>query len=206
MNDFLDKWKNDSKFKAKTQLLFYTAFMIFALIFGLVNRGEVKYNEDLPLKDNDEKTSIVIPDKYNYTIDIIINDKQYRYEGKQTPKEETLTKIVEKETHSYVRKEDTYYSGVIIMNDIVSKNEVYDIIDYNYLNLNTINQYLSVSRKENDKNIVYIKDIILGNDSEQYISIKVNDNKINIDYTSLLQLFDKSIENCNVEYSIEEIE
>ena len=206
MNGFLDKWNNDSKFKVKVQLVIYTGFVLIALIFALASRSTINYDDKLPAKNDKEESIITIPKKYNYSIDIAINNKNYRYEGKQSENEETITKIVDNQTRYYIKKDNVYYQGTNIMNGSVSQEEVYDMIDYSYLNLNTINQYLTLSKKQNNLNLVYLKDIIIGNASEQYITIEVKNNKINIDYTSLLQLFDKTIERCNIEYVIEEIE
>ena len=89
---------------------------------------------------------------------------------------------------------------------ITTKDEVYNIIDYNYLNLDIINQYLSKSKIENKKNIVYLKDIILGNTSEEYITISIDDNIVNVDYTALMNNFNKSVEKNIVEIIIEDIE
>lgn len=206
MNNFWNNWNDDPKFKVKVKLGIYTGFVLFALIFALASRNTTIYEDDISIDDNNQKTSITIPSEYEYTIDITINDKKYRYEGAKNPQEETIIKIIDNSTHYYMKKEDQYYKGTTIMNGTVSKEEVYDIIDYSYLNLETINQYLSLSSKNDSKYLVYLKDIILGNDSQEYITIEIAENKISINYTSLLKTFDKKTESCIVDIIIEEKE
>ena len=94
-------------------------------------------------------------------------------------------------------------------NDIyvkTTKDEVYDIVNYNYLNLETINEYLSKATANNNQYLVYLKDIILGNDSEDYFVILINDKTIDIDYTPLMKQFNSKINNYKVTIKIEVIE
>lgn len=207
MNEFVEKWRTDSKFKAKVQLGFYAVFILIALIFALMSRNTISNsNNNLLIDYEEEITNIKIPEKYEYSIKINLNNIEYTYEGNKTEEKETIIKIINKERTNYIKKENKYYKNSIMINNIVKKEDVYDIIDYSYLNLNTINKYLSVSKKETDQRIVYLNDIILGYDSEEYIIIELETNKIKIDYTSLLQIFDNTIESCNVEYIIKETE
>ena len=207
MNDFLEKWKTDSKFKAKVQLGIYGGFMLIAVIFAFAARSNANYNNETFFNSNQEENekSISIPEKYKYSINIDLNEKNYKYTGIKNKDQETITKTKDDKIYKYIKKKDTYYQNSVVINNITEKEEVYDIIDYNYLNLETINQYLSKSIEEEDRYIVYLKDIILGNDSDNYITIKKDKNKININYTALINLFNKDIEDLNVEIIIEEI-
>ena len=81
---------------------------------------------------------------------------------------------------------------------------MYDIVNINYINLNTINEYLKTSHKNNNQYIVYLKDIILENESDDYFIILVNDNEINIDYTPLEKIINNNIEKYKVHIKIEE--
>ena len=87
-----------------------------------------------------------------------------------------------------------------------TKDEVYDIVNYNYINLESINTYLNKATNNNDQYLVYLKDIILGNNSEEYFVILVNNNKINIDYTPLMQEFNENIFKYTVDIEILEKE
>lgn len=211
MKDFLDKWNSDSKFKAKIKLGLYTLFVVIVSIFTLSARGNIEATNTLEnnndINQNEQEASLIeIPDKYNYKINITINDKSYQYNGTKETAKETITKISNNVTKNYIYQDGSYYqedNGNYILS---SKEEVYDVVSYNYLNLDTINQYLSKAKKENETYKVYLKDIILGNDSEEYITITIKANKVNIDYTSLMKLFDQYVEKYMVEIVIEEIE
>ena len=63
-----------------------------------------------------------------------------------------------------------------------------------------------MSTKKDNQYLVYLKDIVLGSDSQEYITITKEEDKINIDYTSLMNQFDKTIDNYTVEFVIEEKE
>lgn len=208
MNDFLEKWKTDSKFKAKVQLVIYGGFMLIAVIFAVAARSSSNYNTEsfIEHKKEENKAEIAIPEKYKYSINIELNDKIYKYTGIKNKEQETITKTKDDKTYQYIKKKDTYYQNAVVINNIIEKEDVYDIVDYNYLNLETINQYLSKSIKEDDEYIVYLKDIILGNDSDKYITIKKDKNKININYSELIKLFNKDIQELNIEIIIEEME
>lgn len=207
MQEFIEKWKNEPRFKTKVKLGLYTLFVVIVAIFALSNRGTIYSNTSH--SDSDiiiDDPSIEIPDAYNYTINVAINTNIYTYSGTKNKNSETITKTVEDVTHKYIYQDGRYYKESIVINNIISKEEVYDIIDYNYINLDTINKYLSLSKEDNGTYVVYLKDIIIGHESDEYITITKNKNQINIDYTSLMKLFDKTIESSLIEVIIEEIE
>ena len=80
-------------------------------------------------------------------------------------------------------------------------------LDDNYINLESINSYLEKAKSSNNNQyLVYLKDIILGNDSEEYFTILINDDKINIDYTPLIKQFNHDIKKYKVNIQINEIE
>lgn len=211
MKDFIEKWQSDSKFKAKVQLGLYTTFVVLVSIFAISSRGNVQSTNTLDINqtynENGEiNTSINIPKVYNYTTNIILNDKKYQYKGTIENNKEIITKTKDEITTNFIYQDEEYYQKLNEEYILTTKENVYDVVSLNYLKLETINQYLSKSQKENDKYIVYLKDIILGNDSEKYITIILNDNEITVDYTQLMSLFDETIENLSVEIIIEEKE
>ena len=170
MNEFLEKWKTDSKFKAKVQLALYAIPVVIAIILAISAGGEtLKYdNEELSGFNNKEQL-IEVPEEYNYLININLNGETYNYKGTKTQKQEIIQKTKNGTTENYIYKDNKYYKDMLLMNNNVTKEEVYDIVDYDYLQLETINQYLSISKKEDDKYIVNLKDIILGNTTTDYI-------------------------------------
>jgi hypothetical protein len=148
-------------------------------------------------------STITIPEEYTYITNIIINNEQHSYQGIKNKQKESITKTSNQTTDDYIYQAGKYYKKENFEYELTTKEEVYNIISNGYLKLETINKYLSKSHKNNDENIVYIKDIILGSDSEEYITIVIEKNKIIIDYTALMHLFDNSIKSCIVEIIIE---
>ena len=80
------------------------------------------------------------------------------------------------------------------------------------MQLENINKYLLKSEKKEDKFLVYLKDIVLGNESEEYITIEIfqniiiNQQIIKVDYTPLIKAFNSDIEKYYIQIEIEEIE
>ena len=101
----------------------------------------------------------------------------------------TITKEVNHTIKNYLYKNNEYY---LEDNDLyikTTRDEVYDIVNYNYLNLANINTYLEKAEKHNNQFLIYLKDIILDNNSDNYFVIIINNNHINIDYTPLMKEF-----------------
>ena len=215
MNDFLDKWKKNKKYQTKVKLLIYTSFVVIVSIFAISNKNVIstditnEYENSLnKQKDETEfnQKLINIPENYSYEINININDKEYKYTGTKTLIEEKITKKDEETIKNYIYKDGNYYMEDNENYILTTEDELYNLISKNYIELSTINTYISKSINENNQQIVYLKDIILGNISDKYITIEINSNNINIDYTSLINSFDKNINKCLVNINIEEIE
>jgi len=193
MKEFIEKYKTDSKYKAKIQLIGYTIFVIVVSIFALSG-----YKEPTTTNNDNKLTT------YNYKININLNDNLYHYYGTKEKEEIIINKVIdENQTLGYSYKDNNYYRHENDTYVVTTEEEIYDVIEFNYLSLDTIDKYLNLSTKKENENIVYLKDIIIGNSSEEYITILKEENKYNIDYTSLMKLFDNSIEKLTVEIIIE---
>ena len=219
MQDFMEKWNSDPRFKTKVKLSLYTLFVVFVAIFAVSSNNNLSTNElqnEQSEQNNntisneepkfDSTNKIEIPKEYDYEIDIKINESNYKYTGSKNILSENITKEINNITRKYIYEKDNYYREENNSYILTTKEEVYDIVDYNYINLETINEYLSKSIKVENKYLIYLKDIILGNNSEAYITITKKDNKISIDYTNLFNSFDKSINQYLINIEIEEIE
>ena len=223
MKDFMEKWNSDSRFKTKIKLSLYTLFVVFVAIFAVSNRGNIQTNQlqnQTPEENNsnnnvdneinsniDNTVKIEIPNEYGYKIDITINESNYQYTGTKNSIREIITKTVDNIDIKYIYENNNYYKENDTENYILTtKLEVYDVVEYNYLDLETINEYLSKSSKIENQYIVYLEDIILGNNSQDYITISLENNIINVDYTKLLNYFDKSITKYLVKIEIKEKE
>ena len=206
MKEFSEKWHNDKKFRAKIKLLLYGIFIIAVTLYAASINRLSPINNEIDDTKADNITTIPVPEKYHYTIDIDIDDKIYNYFGDKLSDKKTITKIKDNITINYTYQNSEYYREDNNIYILTTEDEVYDIIDYNYLNIDNINNYLRKAVINNNQYIVYLKDIILNNNSNDYIIIEINDKIINIDYTQLLKQIDSSIEKCNVKITIENIE
>lgn len=209
MNDnnkktFKEKWQ-DKKYQAKIKLSGYSIFVVIAIIMILVggasnNKNTIIDNgleDNKTIKDNtDTKDNKLFTIAYpyiielNYNIDNTKNNITYKYSSNNN--ELLITKTNNDTVTNYKYISNKYY---IENNDnyiLTNINKVYDIIDYEYLDIDNINNYLNNATLENDIYKVYLKDIILNNTSDKYITIKLLDNSVEIDYTYLLNILNNS--------------
>ena len=209
MNDndkktFKEKWQ-DKKYQAKIKLSGYSIFVVIAIIMILVegasnNKNTIIDNgleDNKTIKDNtDTKDNKLFTINYpyiielNYNIDNTKNNITYKYSNNNN--ELLITKTNNDIVTNYKYISNKYY---VENNDkyiLTNINKVYDIIDYEYLDIDNINNYLNNATLENDIYKVYLKDIILNNTSDKYITIKLLDNSVEIDYTYLLNILNNS--------------
>ena len=209
MNDnnkktFKEKWQ-DKKYQAKIKLSGYSIFVVIAIIMILVggasnNKNTVIDNgleDNKTIKDNtDTKDNKLFTINYpyiielNYNIDNTKNNITYNYSNNNN--ELLITKTNNDIVTNYKYISNKYY---VENNDnyiLTNINKVYDIIDYEYLDIDNINNYLNNATLENNIYKVYLKDIILNNTSDKYITIKLLDNSVEIDYTYLLNTLNNS--------------
>ena len=219
MDDFLEKWKKDNKFRAKVKLLGYLLFVIFVSLYAVSVNGNmdnyalknITISQNDKVEDEDDKYSISLFDKYDYAINIISNNNNYKYYGNRVDNKVTITKSIDDEEINYVYEDDKYYiqtdTGTY---ELVSRDEVYDVVKYNYISIDSINNYLSVAKKDGNKYLVYLKDVILGSESNDYFVIEVvNDDgkiEISIDYTQLVKEFNDDINKYEINILINEKE
>ena len=201
----IERWK-DKKERAKIELILYGIFFIGVIIFV-----KVLGNTPSNIENNNQVPSSFISsvdDNYEYDTIITINDNTYEYYGKVLGNNSTINlKINDKET-SYHLKNQKYY----ILKDnsyiLIDEKEVYPYIDYLYLNINNIKEYIKLSTKENDTYKVKLSDRILNSNSEDYLTININegDKNIVIDYTSLFKLTRDNIDRVTVNITYNNID
>lgn len=209
MKEFIEKWQTDPRFKNKAKLGLYVLFVIFVAIFAFANNSNVSLNgyENEYNENNDEISNedafIKVPEEYNYKINVEVNGNIYKFEGSKTKQREIIKKIDDEIINNYIYENNNYYQEVDGVYIITTKEKVYKPIKSSYIEIDTINQYLSKSKKENDKYIIYLKDIILGNINEEYIEVTIDNKIINIDYTRLMEYFNNDTEKYLVSIEIE---
>lgn len=196
-----EKW-NDKRERAKIELLLYVIFFISVIIF--VRVGNNISNNNINTSDNLFISQI--NDNYSYDIKININDNNYEYIGKVLGYNSTIEKKDSNTDEYFYKKNDKYYkldqdNGYILSN----KNDIYDVINYDYMDINNIKEYIKISNNDNGIYKVKISDIILNSSSSDYITIKLYNinNTIEIDYTNLLRINDNNITKAivNITYS-----
>lgn len=186
-----EKW-NDKRERAKIELILYAIFFIGVIIF--VRVGNNISNNNINTSDNLFISQI--NDNYSYDIKININDNNYEYIGKVLGYNSTIEKKDSNTDEYFYKKNDKYYkldqdNGYILSN----KNDIYDVINYDYMDINNIKEYIKTSNNDNGIYKVKISDIILNSSSSDYITIKLDNinNTIEIDYTNLLRINDNNI-------------
>ena len=196
-----EKW-NDKRERAKIELILYAIFFIGVIIF--VRVGNNISNNNINTSDNLFISQI--NDNYSYDIKININDNNYEYIGKVLGYNSTIEKKDNNIDEYFYKKNDKYYkldqdNGYVLSN----KNDIYNIINYDYMDINNIKEYIKISNNDNGIYKVKISDIILNSSSLDYITIKIDNinNTIEIDYTNLLKINDSNITKAivNITYS-----
>lgn len=190
MKEFIEKFKTDKKFNNKVQLCFYGIFITLVAIYAF--SGVPNITEPDENKEN-----------YNYQININLNDKLYKYNGTKEENKITINKTIDDLTTNYLYQDDKYYKVEEESLLVVEEKEIYDVVDFDYLSLETINKYLELATLTENVQIVYLRDIVIGNNSEEYITIETKEGYYNIDYTQLMKLFKEDIEKLTVEIIIE---
>lgn len=185
----------DKRERAKLELAFYGIFFLCVIVFARVAGNSAPNN----IENNNQNTNSFInniKDNYEYDIQIALNNDIYEYYGKVLGNNSTINLKTEDKVKSYYLMNDKYY---ILENDnyiLTNKEEIYPYIDYHYLNIKNIKEYISMSFKEQERYKVKISDLILDSKSDKYINIEINegDTTIIIDYTELLKLTKKNVE------------
>ena len=186
-----EKW-NDKRERAKIELILYAIFFIGVIIF--VRVGNNISNNNINTSDNLFISQI--NDNDSYDIKININDNNYEYIGKVLGYNSTIEKKDSNTDEYFYKKNDKYYkldqdNGYVLSNE----NDIYNIISYDYMDINNIKEYIKTSNNDNGIYKVKISDIILNSSSSDYITIKIDNinNTIEIDYTNLLKINDNNI-------------
>lgn len=199
---FIELWK-DKRERAKIELILYGIFFLGVIIFARVLGSNTK-NID---KGNQIPTSFVstINDNYEYDIVVTIDDNTYYYYGKVLGNNKSINLKIDDELNSYYLMNKKYY---ILENNnyiLTDEEEVYPYIDYRYLNINNIKEYMNIAIKEDDTYSIKLSDLILNSDSTDYLTININegDKNIVIDYTPLLKLSGEDISKAivNITYN-----
>ena len=208
MKEFMEKWQSDKQFQTKIKLLLYTVFIVIVAIYAIsldnssIDNLDQDTIDEIRNEESSSKKIIDIDDSYYYVATVNIDDSEYQYTIIKKDNQETIIKEHNNITSNYLYKDNNYYQLEDDTYILTTKDNIYDVINENYLNLSSINKYLEKSQNNNNQYLVYLKDIILGESSEEYFVILINNNKISIDYTPLMKHFNSSLRRFNVDITI----
>ena len=183
-----ERWK-DKRERAKIELMLYGIFFLVIIIFARISSS---MSTNIP-KDNDINNTFIdeITDNYQYDIDITIDNNKYKYSGKKLGNNMSITRIVGTKEEYFYQMNDKYYILDTKGNYILTTAEdIYPYIEYRYLNINNIKQFIKLGTKNDTVYSVKVSDIVLNNNSADTITLTVNeeDKNILIDYTNLFKI------------------
>ncbi len=189
----------DKKGRAKIELSAYLIFFLLIVVFARISSSSI--NGTSINNDNNIASFINdIKDNYEYNMDINIDNDIYSYHTKVLGNNASIKRNGNNIDKYFYIMNNKYYeldeNGNYIL---TTSNEVYPYISYNYLNIDNIKNFIKNSIKEDNIYKIKVSDIILNNNSNEIVSITIDeDNKsIDIDYTNLLKV-DNNIDNANV--------
>ena len=198
-----ERWK-DKRERAKIELMLYGIFFLVIIIFARISSS---MSTNIP-KDNDINNTFIdeITDNYQYDIDITIDNNKYKYFGKKLGDNMSITRIVGTKEEYFYQMNDKYYILDTKGNYILTTAEdIYPYIEYRYLNINNIKQFIKLGTKNDTVYSVKVSDIVLNNNSADTIALTVNeeDKNILIDYTNLFKIDNSNINKAevNIKYS-----
>lgn len=177
----------DKRERAKLELLFYGIFFLAIIVFTRILSG---YN-DVP-KVNDTKSFInEITDNYEYNIDINIDNNKYKYYGKRLGNNMSINKVIDNKYDYFYKMGNKYY---ILDNNgnyiLTSVEDIYNYVDYRYLDISNIKEYIKLSTKDNNNYNIKVSDLILNSNNTNTITISIDElnNTITLDYTELFKI------------------
>lgn len=197
-----ERWK-DKRERAKIELMLYGIFFLIIIIFARISNS---MSNNIP-KEEDNKIFISeITDNYSYDIDITIDNDNYKYYGKVLGHNMNIHKVVDTEEEYFYKMNNKYYilddnGNYILTND----KEIFSYIDYRYLDINTIKEYIKMGTLNNNIYMIKVSDILLNNNSNDVITITVDDinKELVIDYTNLFKVNNNNLykELVRIKYS-----
>lgn len=177
----------DKKERAKLELLFYGIFFLAIIVFTRILSG---YN-DVPKVNNTKSFINEITDNYEYNIDINIDNNKYKYYGKRLGNNMSINKVIDNKYDYFYKMGNKYYildtNGNYILTSV---EDIYNYIDYRYLDISNIKEYIKLSTKDNNNYNIKVSDLILNSNNTNTITISIDElnNTITLDYTELFKI------------------
>lgn len=177
----------DKRERAKLELLFYGIFFLAIIVFTRILSG---YN-DVPKVNNTKSFINEITDNYEYNIDINIDNNKYKYYGKRLGNNMSINKVIDNKYDYFYKMGNKYYildtNGNYILTSV---EDIYNYIDYRYLDISNIKEYIKLGTKDNNNYNIKVSDLILNNNNNNNITISIDElnNTITLDYTELFKI------------------
>lgn len=194
MKDFFGELGNNPKFNTMTKLAFYSLFVFIAII--LINTADVsELNNEVDNNGQEEREELLVtlPGDYEYSYSINIDDKIYSYQGTVEDTVRIFKKNKNNKITNYKYDKSKYYMLEKEEYVEVLEKDVYDIVNYSYLDVEKINYYLANAVEKDEKYYTYLKDSITGEETEEYIEIIREENKTIVDYSKLDDEYEKFV-------------
>lgn len=177
----------DKRERAKLELLFYGIFFLAIIVFTRILSG---YN-DVPKVTATKSFINEITDNYEYNIDINIDNNKYKYYGKRLGNNMSINKVIDNKYDYFYKMGNKYYildtNGNYILTSV---EDIYNYIDYRYLDISNIKEYIKLGTKDNNNYNIKVSDIILNSNNTNNITISIDElnNTITLDYTELFKI------------------
>lgn len=168
---FKEKYKNDSKYKAKVQLIGYGLFILFLIVYlNIASMGAkntklsnttIKNNDNIPTKENnnietktDKELGQWLKDiGTNYEYDVVVSSKikndngeetntQTHYWGKTYQNKMIINKEANGSTTYFLKEDNNYYLNELDNYTLSKKEVVYSEIDEDIIEFDMLNLLL----------------------------------------------------------------
>lgn len=203
-DEIKDKWDNPRE-KAKIQLILFLIFIVFAVVFIRLTPSANNNNMENAIINPINNLSLV-SDNYNYKITISMDTNDGNivvlYGGIRYENEMIISKNINDQTNNYYVSDDEYYiydNGNYLL---TNSDQIYDMINADYLDVSHIKEYLSLGIRDGDTYLIKANNINPDINNEGYVTIEISivdsDILLIMDYTNLLK--NDNIINCRVEY------
>ncbi len=199
---FFQKFKNDKKYRAKVQLIGYTVFIVFLIVFINVSNvgNNYSYNSvDSNLRDNvndvlDDDSNLFedIDDNYSYNVDVVLKTKdsnnndvesKVNYNGDSYRDNLVINKVYDNVNSTYYKVGDEYYYKELDEFKLAVLDDIYNLIDAKYIEFSSVNKYIDKAGLDHftdyssgKKEYVYdllVRDVILSYKGEDTVPINV---------------------------------
>lgn len=234
-SEFIEKYKTDEKYRAKTKLIGYGIFIaILILIVDIASINSssseniISLNKEKNSETNEKEVLTEenllnrINDNYEYNIQIHLskeNEEDITYTGKRYKEDVEINKTYQSTTEKYIKNKEKYYRENNGQYEEITPTTIFDKVSEKYIQLSEVKTLISKAILNHEtkystgkKEYVYdlkVKDIIKSHQDLDTIEITVTEENntltIETDITKLIEKENKEIKKCFITYKYENI-